>query len=102
MHRYALAWKTAMDEERTPHRKENAARRQANTLIRREVRSMRSEEPEMVKLYREWQNYGPPPCCHTCMYYSKDGDCEYHMMRPPDDFTQKIGECPSWEMEVPF
>jgi len=102
LHRYAQQWAAALDAEPAPHRKENAARRAANTSIRREAKAMRAEEPDMVKLYREWQNYGPPPCCHTCLHYNKHGQCEMHWMTPPAEFTQKIGECPDWEMEPPF
>jgi hypothetical protein len=102
LHRYALAWKAAHDAEPASHRKENAGRRAANTIIRQEAKAMRAEEPDMVKQYREWQNFGPPPCCHTCLYYSKEGVCEWHNMTPPAEFTQQIGQCPDWEMEIPF
>jgi len=44
---------------------------------------MRPNEPSFVIAWREFDKKGPPKCCHTCEWYSKNGKCEKHGMEPP-------------------
>ena len=61
---------------------------------------MRTPEPDFVT---EWRKQSATPkCCHTCEHYSIDGECEYHGMTPPDDFTALADACLDWAMEIPF
>lgn len=60
--------------------------------------NQRPPEPEIVKQWRE----GPPKCCHTCLFYDRHGHCMEYDMRPPEDFAATVGQCPKWEMDIPF
>ena len=63
---------------------------------------MRHPEPEMVKLYRDWIQYGPPKCCHTCDKYDQNGKCTQYDRVPPEDVAAAISECDEYVMEPPF
>ena len=62
----------------------------------------RHAEPEFLIQWREWDRAGPPRCCHTCEHYGNDGMCVEFFMKPPKEFADTVGECPSWMMAVPF
>ena len=62
----------------------------------------RPDPPPEVMQYKAWLEAGPPPCCHTCDHYDALGYCHAYEMRPPDEFTQQIGQCDMWMQEVPF
>jgi hypothetical protein len=63
---------------------------------------MRHKEPEVVTLYKEWVEAGPPRCCHTCEHYLETGVCAKFFMTPPEEFAATVGACEQWDMEVPF
>lgn len=63
---------------------------------------MRPSEPEFLKQWREWQEAGPPKCCHTCEFYTEAGECGKFGMQPPEDFAATTDACDSWIMAVPF
>jgi hypothetical protein len=62
----------------------------------------RPEPPAEVVQYYEWLKHGEPPCCHTCEHYDTTGHCHNFDMRPPDEFTQTIGACDKWQVNIPF
>lgn len=99
---YEINWESAYRSETVEHKKDNAGRFNANKSIRQEVFQMRTEEPELVKKYKEVIKNGPPKCCHTCAYYNKIGECTYHRAAPPDEFTIKLNVCEAWEIDIPF
>ena len=37
--------------------------------------STRPPEPEFLQQWREWLRAGTPKCCHTCEYYTNEGQC---------------------------
>lgn len=63
---------------------------------------MRPSEPEIVRQWREWVEAGPPKCCHTCVFYERDGVCDKFDMEPPADFAATPDACGDWQREVPF
>jgi hypothetical protein len=63
---------------------------------------MRPPEPDFVKAWREWVKNGPPRCCHTCNFYSVNGECGVFHVMPPKDFAEALDECEKWEPELPF
>jgi len=62
----------------------------------------RHPEPQIVTVYKEWLQAGPPKCCHTCEMYGTDGLCVEFFMKPPADFAESVDLCLSWVCEVPF
>lgn len=63
---------------------------------------MRPPEPSFVIAWREFDKKGPPKCCHTCEWYSKNGQCEKHQMAPPVEFASTEEDCEDWIREIPF
>ena len=62
----------------------------------------RTPIPPVLEQYLEWRKNGPPKFCHNCIQYDKDGVCLLFGAEPPEEFTQKQGECLEWEEDVPF
>ena len=63
---------------------------------------MRHPEPAIVTHYRDSLKAEPPRCCHTCDWYTKQGECEKFDQVPPAGFASEPGGCAFWEWEVPF
>jgi hypothetical protein len=68
---------------------------------------MKKEEPEELKVYREWLDEiianGPPRYCYNCIHYDRRlGQCDKFDMKPPVEFTQTANQCDDWFMEPPF
>lgn len=99
---YWKAWRAAEEAEPVDHKRPNAGRHAANLWLRQEVEQLRHAEPEVVRKYKEVVNNPPPRCCHTCAYYTDEGQCSYYGMEPPEDFAATLDACPTYKQEVPF
>lgn len=64
--------------------------------------STRPQEPEFLIQWRAWMEAGPPKCCHTCDWYTKEGKCLEFDMTPPEDFVATVDACEKWLPEIPF
>lgn len=62
----------------------------------------RPPEPEFLIQWRELMRAGPPKCCFTCDYYTKEGVCDVYDSRPPDGFASSVDACEHWIIEIPF
>jgi hypothetical protein len=63
---------------------------------------MRTQEPDIVTLYRQQIRQSPPKVCHTCESYLKNGMCLEFNQEPPELFTRTVGVCDLWTEEIPF
>ena len=99
---YRRAREDAWDDEPSDIRKEGAARRAANTLLREDAEAMKAREPEVLRKYREIVENGPPQVCHSCDHYTDKGWCRHYDAQPPEDFAATPDACPSWVMAPPF
>lgn len=62
----------------------------------------RPPEPQFLIDYRELVKAGPPKCCFTCDWYTKEGACLEFGMTPPEDFASTVDACDQWVLELPF
>ena len=63
---------------------------------------MRPETPESVKIWKAWEDAGPPRCCHTCDFYDLDGNCARVDVPVPEGFDALDRACDQWMREAPF
>lgn len=98
---YIRAWKAAAAAEPYSHRKDNAGRFAANTMIREDSENMRARDPETLAKYKKLLEQGPPRICCTCEHYDQNGHCEKLKADPPHDFAQSKC-CDNWEPVIPF
>ena len=63
---------------------------------------MRHKQPEIVTVYYNMLEAGPPKCCHSCEMYGTDGLCVEFFKEPPEDFASTPDACDKWVMDLPF
>mgnify|MGYP001056832978 CR=1 FL=1 len=91
---YCEAWITAYNDEQLEHKKENAGRFAANTLIR--------------KLARQYMETGsihiPRICgnCDKCETWNGQYYCHAFEREIPIEFVKQENECEQYENEIPF
>lgn len=91
---YKQAWQDAYGLEHMEHKKENAGRFAANTLIRKLARN-----------YMETGNTGIPRICGNCdkceswqgQYY-----CKQFKQEIPAEYINKENDCEQYENAIPF
>lgn len=91
---YKSEWIKAYDAELLEHRKENAGRFAANTLIRK-----------LVRKYMETNQTGIPRICDNCEHcivWQGQRYCEKFKQEIPIDFATTENDCAEYQNDIPF
>lgn len=91
---YKAEWERAYDAEPIKHRKENAGRFAANTLIRK-----------LARQYMETNETGIPRICDNCDYclvWQGQRYCDKFKQEIPAEFATKDNDCDAYENAIPF
>lgn len=91
---YKSEWLRSYDAEEIKHKKENAGRFAANTLIRK-----------LTRRYMETNSTGIPRICGNCEYclvWQGQRYCDKFKQEIPAEFADKENDCEQYKNEIPF
>ena len=89
---YLATWRHAAMGEPSPHRKDNAGRRAANSRLRIDSQRMEGGHAPTRRRYAKLVQDGPKQACTTCQHCSLLGDCGKGL--PMDGAL-----CPEWRAD---